>query len=82
MEGKYRPTQLGPKKWEELVNTVGLMLKICEPILSTGKCVVFESFFFVSKGIIALLVFGAYADALAKKRKYCPKGVPGDSIDQ
>ena len=55
---------------------------MCEPIFSTGKCVVLESGFFVSKGIKTLLEFGAYDAALTKKRKEWPKGVPGDAIDQ
>ena len=75
-------TQLGKKKWEKLGKTVGLMLRMYEPIFSTGKCVVLESGFCVSKGITALLEFGVYAAALIKKRKYWPKGVPGDAIDE
>ena len=70
MEGKYRATQLGKKKWEDLGKTVGLMLQMCEPIFSTGKCVVLESGFCVSKGITSLLEFGVYTAALIKKRKY------------
>ena len=35
----------------------------------------------MSKGITALLEVGVYAAALIKKRKYWPKGVPGDTID-
>ena len=64
MDVKNRPTELGKKKWEELGKTVGLLLRICEPIFSTGKCVVLESGFCVSKGITALLEFGVYATAL------------------
>ena len=82
MEGKDRPTQLGLKKWEDLEKTVGLMLQLCETIFSTGKYVVLDSGFCVSKGITALLEFGVYAAALIKKYKYWPKGVPGDAIDQ
>ena len=55
LEGKDRSTQIVPKKWEELGKTVGLMLRMCEPIFSTGKCVVLESGFFLSKGITDLL---------------------------
>ena len=58
------------------------MLRMCEPIFSTGKCVVLDSGFCVSKGITALLEFGVYAAALIKKWKYWPKGVPGDAIDK
>ena len=57
------------------------MLRMCDPIFSTGKCVVLGSGFCVSKGITALLEFGAYAALLIKKRKYWPKGVTGDTID-
>ena len=55
MEGKERPTELGKKKWEELGKIVGLMLRICDPIFSTGKCVVLDSGFCVSKGVTVLL---------------------------
>ena len=55
---------------------------MCEPIFSAGKCVVLDSGFCVSKGIKNLLEFGVYATAPTKKRKYWPKGVPGDVIDQ
>ena len=82
VEGKDKPTQIGPKKWEDLGNNCGIILRISEPIFSTGECVVIDSDFCVSKGITALLVFGVYADALINKRKYWPKGVPGDVIDQ
>ena len=58
------------------------MLQMCESIFSTGKRVVIDSGFFVSKGITALLEFGVYDDSLIKKRKYWPKGVPGDAIVQ
>ena len=58
------------------------MLRMCEPIFLTGKYVVLDSGFFVSKGITALLEVGVYAAALIKKQKYWPKGVPGDAIDE
>ena len=55
---------------------------MCEPIFSTGDFVVLDSGFCVSKGITALLDFGFCTAGLIKKRKYWPKGVPGDAIDQ
>ena len=58
------------------------MLPMCEPVFSTGKCVVLDSGSCVSKGITALLDFVVYADALIKKQKYWPRGVPGDAIDK
>ena len=36
----------------------------------------------MSKGVTALLEFGVYTDALIKRQKYWPKGVPVDAIDQ
>ena len=82
VEGKDRPTEVGKKKWEDLVETVSLMLQMCEPMFSTGKWFLLDSGLCVSKGVTSLLEFGVYADVLIKKRKYWPKGVPGDSIDQ
>ena len=82
MEGKNTPNELGKKKWEEMGKTVGLMLRMCEPIFSTGKFVVLDSGFCVTKGITTLLEFGVYAAALMKKRKYWPKDVPGNVIDK
>ena len=58
VEGKDRPTETGKKKWEDLEKTVGLMLRMYEPMFSTSKCVVLDSGFCVSKGITALLEFG------------------------
>ena len=37
VEGKDRPTELGKKKWEEPGKTVGLMLRMYEPIFLTVK---------------------------------------------
>ena len=82
MEDKDSPTKLGPKKWEYLGKTFEIMLRMCEPLFSTGKCVVTDSSFCVSKGITSLLEVGVYAAALIKKRKYWPRGVPGDAIDE
>ena len=82
MEGKDRPSEIGKKKWEELEKTFCLMLRMCEPLFSTVKCVVLDSVSCVSKGVTALLEVGFYAAVLVKKRKYWPKGVPGDAIDE
>ena len=82
MEGKDTTTELGKNKCKELVKTVGLMLRMCETIFSTGKCVLLDSGFCVSKGITVFLDFGVYAAALIKKRKYRPKGVLVDAIDE
>ena len=58
------------------------MLRMCESIFSTGKCVLIDSGFCVSKRITFVLEFGVYAADLTKKRKYWPKGVQEDAIDE
>ena len=82
-EGKDRPVQLGPKKYDEKGKTVGLMCRMVEPIKSSGKCVTMDSGFNVSMGIVDMeRVQGVYGQALIKKRgRFWPKGVPGDAID-
>jgi hypothetical protein len=82
VEGKDRPQQRGPKEYNELGKTVGLMLRMCKPIFGAGKAVVFDSGFCVAKGIVELAARGVYGGALIKKRRYWPKSVPGDLIDR
>ena len=40
-----------------------------------------DSGFYVSVGIIVMHNHGVYGQALIKKRRYCPKNVPGDLLD-
>jgi hypothetical protein len=81
-EGKDRPHQFGKRKYEEFGATVGTMMRMCEPIFGSGKIVTMDSGFCVSKGITKLAENGVYGQALIKKRKYWPKYVPGDMIDE
>jgi hypothetical protein len=55
---------------------------MCTPIFGTGKAVVLDSGFCVAKGIVALASRGVYAGALIKKRRYWPKGVLGEAINE
>ena len=57
------------------------MLRMCRPIFVSGKAVILESRFCVTKGITELEVKGVYAAYLIKKRRYWPKGVPGELVD-
>ena len=82
MQGNDSPDQLGANKWSELSKNVWLMLQMCDPIFGTGKAVVINTLFFMEKGITALEERDVYSGALIKKRKYWPKGVPGDDIDR
>ena len=80
VEGKERPSELpsDPKT----KRTAGLLLRLCKPILSAGKVIILDSGFCVLEALIALKKVGVYASALIKKRRFWPKHVPGDHIDQ
>ena len=82
-EGKDRPVQLGPKKYDEKGKPVGLMCHTVELIKSSGKYVTMDSGVNVSMDIIDMKrVQGVYGQVLIKKRGcYWPKGVPGDAVD-
>ena len=83
VEGKDWPSQFGPKEFNELGGpTVGLMVRMTKPIHHTGKVVVMDSGFCVAKGIVEMEKKGVFGQALIKKRRYWPKFIPGDEIDQ
>ena len=62
--------------------TVNLLLEMTEPLHGTGKVVSGDSGFCVTQGVIALDKVGVKGQFLVKKRKYWPKWVPGDYIDE
>ena len=81
VEGKDRPTNSLRRNGE----IWGRLLASCYKSLSQYFQLIIVLYLTVAycvKGVSALLEFGVYADALIKNRKYWPKGVPGDSIDQ
>lgn len=79
VEGKDEPRQQ-PKKYAEHGKTVGVMLRLSEPLFHTSKVVVCDSGFCVLKGIIEMRKHGVFCQALVKKRRYWPKYVNGDHI--
>jgi hypothetical protein len=88
VEGKDRPKKADgwafPSKWEQrgYTKTVNLLLEMMEPIHGMGKVVGGDSGFCVTQGVLALNKVGVKAQFLIKKRKYWPKFVPGDYIDE
>ena len=81
VEGKDSPSEIIPKfnnQWK----TVGLLLRVLEPIFGKGMVIILDSGFCVLKGIVELKKRGVYASALIKKRKYWPKYIKGDVIKQ
>ena len=66
VEGKDSPSQIVPKFNNE-GKTVGLLLRVLEPIFAKGMVVILDSGFCVLRGIIELKKRGVYASALIKK---------------
>ena len=62
--------------------TIHLLLRLCKTLYGTGRIVILDSGFCVLQGIIELRKKGVFAGALIKKRRYWPKHVPGDMIDE
>ena len=79
VEGKDSPSEIIPK-YNNQGKTVGLLLRVLEPIFTRGNVVILDSGFCVLKGIVELKKRGVYASALIKKRKYWPKYIKGDAI--
>ena len=79
VEGKDQPREL-PKHFDVLGKTVGLLLRLTEPIWHTGKVVILDSGFCVLKGLQELKMRGVFASALIKKRRYWPKYIRGEEI--
>lgn len=80
VEGKDRPPELpSPPKDEK---TKHLLLSLCQSLYSSGKIVVLDSGFSVMKALVALKKVGVFAHAVAKKRRFWPKCVPGDKIEK
>ena len=70
VEGKDSPSEIVPKFNNE-GKTVGLLLRVLEPIFAKGMTVILDSGF---------CVLSVYAFALIKKWKYWPKHIKGDDI--
>ena len=81
VEGKDSPLQVDPK-FNNLGQTVGLLLCVLEAIFGKGNVVILDSGFGVLKGIVKLKKQGVYAFALIKKWTYWPKYIKGDAIKQ
>ncbi len=88
VKGKDQPkkpdgTWAFPAKWEKkrYSNTLKLLMDMKEQLHHTGKVVTGDSGFCVAQGVLALHQHGVHGQFLIKKRRYCPKHVPGDYID-
>lgn len=83
MEGKDKPQEKPVDKTDKRGGkTVGLLLRLCQNICSTGKVVILDSGFCVLKGLIELKKVGGYAGAIIKKRRYWPRYIKGYDIEE
>ena len=69
VEGKDSPSEIIPK-FSNQGKTVGLLLRVLEPIFGKGMVIILNRGFCVLKGIVELKKRGVYASALIKKRKF------------
>ena len=81
VEGRDHPPELAVE-YSELGKTPGLVLRMTKSIHGTGRVVVMDSGFGVLQGLIELLKVGLYSSAVVKKKRYWPKHIKGDSIDE
>ena len=69
IEGKDSPSEIIPK-YNNQGKTVGLLLRLLEPIFTRCYVVILDSDFCMLKGIVELKKHGVYASTLIKKQKY------------
>ncbi len=80
VEGKDAPTQ-HTQPHSDKGKTAGLLLRLCAGIAGRGMVVILDSGFCVLQGLVELKKIGVFASAVIKKRRYWPKHVPGEQID-
>ena len=80
-EGKDHPSHV-QCEFEELGATTALMLRMTRRIWSSGDVVIMDSRFATLSGLLNLLAHGVYATIAIKKKRYWPREVPGDEMEQ
>ena len=85
VEGKDRPRHREIDPMSKLdgkpSKTVGLLMRLCKSIYSTGRVVILDSGFCVLRGLIELKKVGVFASAVIKKRRYWPAHIDGEGIN-
>lgn len=82
VEGKDQP-QEGPHsrtEFDELGKTPGLCVRMTKSIHGSGRVVVLDSGFGQPAAVLGLKEVGLFSTAVIKKKRYWPRGVPGDNI--
>ena len=83
VEGKDEPKEKPKSRYSSSYSkTTSLLLELCKTIMFTGRVVILDSGFCVLKALLALRMYGVYASAVIKKRRYWPAFVKGDIIEK
>ena len=82
VEGKHRLSELPQPKFSEFGKTVGLVLRCCSSLFTTGKCVIMDSGFFVLDALTRLRTNGVFALIMVKKKGSWPRRIDGDGIKE
>ena len=77
--GKDRPKELPSPPQNR--KTTEILLSLCKSMAGTGKIVVLDSEFCVLSALVQLKKIGVSAHAVIKKRRYWPKFIPGEAIE-
>ena len=67
VEGKDAPCQRGDPEHDELGKTVGLLLRLTQPLKHSGTIVICNSGFCVLRAVAKCKEVGVYVSALIKK---------------
>ena len=77
LKGKYQQPQPPPPPIEEKGRTAGLLIRLCESIMHSGRVVILDSGFCVLQALTEFLLVGVYSSAVIKKRRYLAKYIDG-----
>ena len=81
MEGRDRPRERGRPEFDEIVKTVGKILRCTRPIWKCAKVVNMDSGFYVTKSLVEIWKKGVFGAALIKKGIYWTLNIKSDAID-
>ena len=81
MEGRDLPCECVRPEFDDIGNTVGIILRCTMPIWNCAKVVIIDSGFYVTKGFVELQKKVLFGSALIKKRRYWQANIKGDAID-
>jgi hypothetical protein len=82
VEGKDAPPERPAHPTDTHGKTSGLLLRLCRPLFGTGSIVVLDSGFCVLQALIELRKNGVYASAVIKKRRYWPRYIDGEAMNE